>query len=176
VPNQVGFADLRPYFPGKKYIGADMLEGPGVDVILDMHNIDIPDGSAGTVLSLDTFEHVEYPRKALSEIYRILKPDGIFVLSSVMNFPIHDYPYDYWRFTPEAFKSLLKPFESSLVELCGDSNFPHIVVGIGFKGSVPAESIASFRSKINEWKETWKLPKKKKVRGIKKLLKKLRKS
>ncbi len=27
VPRQEGFADLRPFFPGRKYIGADMQEG-----------------------------------------------------------------------------------------------------------------------------------------------------
>ena len=28
VPGQEGFADLRPIFPNKKYIGCDIREGP----------------------------------------------------------------------------------------------------------------------------------------------------
>ena len=107
VAGQEGFADLRPFFSVKKYVGADMRKGPGVDVLLNLHNIDLPSKSVGTALVLDTFEHVEYPRKAIDELYRILKPNGIIIISSVMNFPIHDHPADYWRFTPEAFKSLL---------------------------------------------------------------------
>ena len=134
VLGQEGFADLRTLFPNKQYVGCDMREGPGVDKIIDLHDIDLPDESVGTALSLDTLEHVEYPYKAMDEIYRIILPDGIAVISSVMQFPIHDYPYDYWRFTPEAFKSLLKPFRHSFVGFAGDKDFPHTVLGIGFKG------------------------------------------
>lgn len=35
-------ADMRSFFPNKKYIGTDMREGLGVDVILNLHNIDLP--------------------------------------------------------------------------------------------------------------------------------------
>lgn len=146
VPGQEGFADLRPLFPGREYIGVDMRMGPGVDKVLDLHNIDLPAGSAGTVLCLDTLEHVEYPHRALDEIFRILKPEGMVIIASVMLFEIHDYPHDYWRFTPEAFKSILKPFSGSFVGFAGYEKFPHTVVGIGFKGAVPdlTQIIASY--------------------------------
>src|SRR5512147_449507 len=65
---QEGSADLRPLFPGKEYIGADTRESPGVDRVLDLHHLDLPDASVGTVLVIDTFEHVEFPRQAMAEI------------------------------------------------------------------------------------------------------------
>ncbi len=151
VPEQIGFADLRPLFRNKEYIGCDMREGPGVDKILDLHAIDIPSESVGTVLCFDTLEHVEYPRKALEEIHRILKPNGIAVISSVMDFPIHDHPYDYWRFTPEAFKSILKPFDKSFVGFQGNESFPHTIVGIGFKNDKP--SLTEFTEKYAKWQK-----------------------
>jgi SAM-dependent methyltransferase len=86
VLGQEDLADLRPFFPGKKYVGADMREGPGVDIILNLHHIDLPSDSIGTVLVMDTLEHVEFPRKAIKEVHRILKPHGILIISSVMNF------------------------------------------------------------------------------------------
>ncbi|MCD4706706.1 MAG: methyltransferase domain-containing protein [Candidatus Sabulitectum sp.] len=152
VPGQVGFADLRPLFGNREYAGCDMQEGPGVDKVLNLHSIDLPSESVGEVLCFDTLEHVEYPRKALDEIYRILKPDGIAVISSVMNFPIHDYPYDYWRFTPEAFKSLLNPFAGSFVGFQGSKHFPHTVVGIGFKGDTPPT--VQFIEKYDTWQRS----------------------
>ncbi len=152
VPGQIGFADLRSLFHDREYVGCDMQEGPGVDKLLNLHAIDLPSESAGAVLCFDTLEHVEYPRKALNEIHRILKPDGIAVISSVMNFPIHDYPYDYWRFTPEAFKSLLKPFTDSFVGFQGSRHFPHTVVGIGFKGDT--SSITQFAEKFDIWQKS----------------------
>lgn len=155
VPSQVGFADLRGYFPNKKYIGADMQGGPGVDMLLNLHCIDLPSESVGTVLILDTLEHVEFVRKAIDEVYRILKPNGVLVIASVMNFPIHDYPHDYWRFTPEAFRSLLRPFKSSFVDFVGEVSFPHTVVGVGFKNSIPDNLANDFKAKLQDWKCYW---------------------
>lgn len=151
VPEQIGFADLRPLFHNKEYIGCDMRKGPGVDKVLNLHAIDLPSESVGTVLCFDTLEHVEHPRMALKEIHRILQPDGIAVISSVMNFRIHDYPYDYWRFTPEAFKSILKPFSNSFVGFQGDEDFPHTIVGIGFKNCTP--SLTEFTEKYASWQK-----------------------
>ena len=155
VPGQEGFADLRPFFPGKTYVGADTQKGPGVDVVLDLHQIDLPSESAGSVLSLDTFEHVEYPRRSVEEIYRILKPQGIAVIVSVMNWPIHNFPQDYWRYTPEAFRSLLKPFGFSFVGYAGRDDFPETVVGIGVKGDLPMEVKHDFEVKFRSWKRRW---------------------
>lgn len=151
VTGQEELADLRPLFAGKEYVGADMREGLGVDKVLDLHQIDLPDESVGTVLCLETLEHVEYPHTAMREIHRILKPDGIAVISSAMFFRIHNYPYDYWRFTPEAFRSLLKPFTSAFVGYAGEESFPHTVVGIGFKGNPPA--LSEFEEKYQTWQK-----------------------
>ena len=151
VSGQEGFADLRPLFPEKEYIGCDMREGRGVDKVINLHDIALASESIGTVLCLDTLEHVEYPRRALREIHRILKPEGIAIITSVMNFQIHAYPCDYWRFTPEAFKSILKPFSSSFVGFAGIADFPHTVVGIGFKGQPP--QLQDFESKYKRWQK-----------------------
>lgn len=155
VPGQEGFADLRPLFPNKEYVGADMREGPGVDVILNLHNINVPSVSVRTVLILDTLEHVEFPRKAMEEVYRILKPNGILIVSSIMNFPIHDYPYDYWRFTPQGFKSLLKPFAFSFVDSVGNPEFPHTIVGLASKSFVSDNFMDGFMKQFEIWKQYW---------------------
>jgi 2-polyprenyl-3-methyl-5-hydroxy-6-metoxy-1,4-benzoquinol methylase len=155
VSGQEGFADLRPFFPNKEYVGCDIREGPGVDRILDLHHIELPSESVGTVLLLDTLEHVEFCRKALEEVHRVLKPNGLLVISSVMKFPIHDYPHDYWRFTPEGLKSLLKPFAFSFVDSVGDPEFPHTIVGLALKGSIPDNFMNEFVREFEIWKEYW---------------------
>ena len=159
VAGQEGFADLRPIFPNKEYVGCDMREGPGVDRVLNIHKIDLPSESVGTVFMLDTVEHVEFVRKAVEEVHRILEPNGTLVMTSVMNFPIHSHPYDYWRFTPEGFKSLLKPFSSMVVDAVGEKQFPHSVIGIGFKGAAPQdETMNDFVGKLDNWKKHWSEP------------------
>ena len=101
VDGQEGYANLRRLFAHKNYVGCDMRPGPGVDRVEDVTAISLPDESAGTVLCIETFEHVFEVSKAFNEVFRLLKPGGIFVITSPLNFRIHGYPDDYWRMTPE---------------------------------------------------------------------------
>jgi len=160
LPGFEDFADLRSFFKEKSYVGCDMREGRGVDKVLNLHNIDVPDGSVGTVITCDTLEHVEFPHTALTEIHRILKPGGMVFLSTVLDFRIHDSPADYWRFTPDGLKSLLKPFSFVFVGSVGRESFPHTVIAIGVKGSKNANlSLDLFLPKFEQWKKAWKNPK-----------------
>jgi len=157
VPGQEGFADLRPFFKHRAYVGCDIRNGTGVDKILNIHNVELASETAGMVMMLDTLEHVKNPHQAMSETYRILQPGGFAIISSVMDFPIHEYPHDYWRFTPDAFRILLEPFCESIVDYIGASHFPHTIVGIGRKDS----GIHSKRLlyQLSHWKKRFSEPK-----------------
>ena len=143
--------NLRPLLTGKDYIGCDMRKGPGVDKVLNLHEIDLPDNSVGTVFLMDTLEHVEYPHQALAEIHRILKPDGLVIMSSVLDFFIHQTPNDFWRFTPDGFRSLLKQFKHSHTGYYGRDIFPHSLIGVGFKGEQP--NIDNYLAHYKKWAE-----------------------
>jgi SAM-dependent methyltransferase len=153
VRGQEGIADLRPLFTGKKYIGADLRQGRGVDVICNMEDTKLGGGAAGTVLCLDTLEHVRNPIKAIQEMFRILNPQGFVVVSSCMNFPIHEHPGDYWRFTPAGLDLLLFPFAHKMIGYLGQKNNPHTVVGIASatRTTIPASFVRAF--------DTWKMVK-----------------
>jgi SAM-dependent methyltransferase len=99
-----------------------------------VHHLTFADDSVGTVISLETLEHVADPLRAVQEMHRILKPGGLLAISSLMFFPIHAHPWDYWRFTPEGFELLLAPFESKLVVAQGWDLMPEGVFGIAMKG------------------------------------------
>jgi SAM-dependent methyltransferase len=126
--------DLRPMFEGREFIGTDMREGPGVDRIEDLRRLSFGDGEVGTALCLDTLEHCEDPVGACRELARVVGEGGVCVISSVMLFGIHAYPSDYFRFTPEGFRSMLSGFDSSWVAGIGDPGIPFQVVGVGAKG------------------------------------------
>jgi len=144
VAGQEGYADLRPIFPGKRYVGCDLRIGVGVDRIEDLMGLSLGDETAGTVLILDTLEHVENCHRAMDEVYRILKPEGVLAISSVMLFPIHEYPSDYWRFTPEAFRLFLRRFQTALVSHEGEPEIPHTVFGLASKSRLPEHAVAEY--------------------------------
>src|SRR5262249_3759268 len=102
VKGQPGMIDLRGLFPGKAYTGLDFRAGPGVDCVASVEALPQADVSVGTVLALSTFEHVQRFWVGFSEVERVLRPDGVFVVALPFYFHVHAYPSDYWRFTPEA--------------------------------------------------------------------------
>ena len=127
--------DLRPLFAPHSLSGVDMRPGRGVDAVMDLRALTLPDASVGTALCLDTLEHCEDPPQACRELARVVAPGGICVLASVMLFGIHAYPSDYFRFTPAAFASLLgQGFDDVRVAGIGHPDFPSQVVGVGVKG------------------------------------------
>lgn len=134
---QEDIADLRKVFQASQHIGCDIQPGPGVDRIEDIHDLTFDDASVGTVICLETLEHVRDPLRAVQEMHRVLRPGGVLAISSLMFFPIHAHPWDFWRFTPEGFELLLEPFESKLVVAQGWDLMPEGVFGIGVKGPMP---------------------------------------
>jgi len=154
VEGQLDLIDVRPFFKGREYIGCDMRPGPGVDRVEDVSAIKMPDGSAGTVLCIETFEHVFEVRKAFDEVFRVLKPGGMFLITSPLNFRIHAYPDDYWRMTPSCLHRLMLNYEGLVVGFQGYHKFPHSVMAIGFKSPIPATFAAQAQKFIASY-ESW---------------------
>lgn len=132
IPGQESLANLRHFFPTTPYLGVDVREGPGVDVVASVEQLPFPPRSAGTVLAFSTFEHVARFWRGFDEVQRILRPDGVFVVSCPFHFHIHDHPSDYWRFTPEAFKLLLADYPTKLLGWHGPATRPWNVWAIAF--------------------------------------------
>jgi len=49
-------------------------------------------------------------------------------------------------------------FSFSVVESLGENNFPHSVVGVGFKNSISENTKNEFLEKISHWKTYWNNP------------------
>lgn len=65
----------------KQYVTAD-LESPLADMHFDIQQIPIADGEFDAVICNHIMEHVEDDRKAMSELYRILRPGGWGIILS----------------------------------------------------------------------------------------------
>lgn len=90
------------------YVGFDVLAGPNVDVVGDAHELSrhFPPGRFAAVMSLAVFEHLAMPWKAVIEINRVLRTGGLVFVNTPQTWPVHEVPWDFWRFTAYAWSSL----------------------------------------------------------------------
>ena len=86
------------------------------DFVCDLTDMNvINDQSLDCVVVLEVLEHVKNPQKALSEIFRVLKPGGKIILSTPFIFHIHAEPHDYWRFTHYGLSLMLEDFTDVII-------------------------------------------------------------
>ncbi len=78
APEQCFYKIFRK-MPHLTYITAD-LESPLADVKLDIQNMPFPDNKFDMVMCNHVLEHVPDDRKAISEIFRVLKKGGSAIL------------------------------------------------------------------------------------------------
>jgi len=122
---------------------------PCIDMICDITDMKpISDESIGLVLNLESLEHLPYPQKGIDEIHRVLRPDGLLILTTVMHFKIHRAPKDYWRFTPDGIELLLNRFKILDCALEGNLKRPKGIWVTAQKTSHPEEwgKLPSLRS------------------------------
>lgn len=132
-PDWESLCDLRPYFPGREYIGCDLRAGRGVDRIEDAERLTFDDSSVGTVLMFELLEHVRHPSAAIAEAHRVLREDGLLALSTPFSHPLHAFPDDYWRFTASGMHTLLAPFEDKVIFSLGPALKPAFIFAVGAK-------------------------------------------
>jgi SAM-dependent methyltransferase len=154
VDNQTDLIDLRSLFPGKQYVGVDFRAGPGVDCVANVEALPQPDASVGTVIALSTFEHVQRFWLGFNEVERVLRPDGVFLLSVPFYFHVHAYPNDYWRFTPAALDFLLARYLARIIGWHGAARRMANVWVVAFRDAArlpdPA-AIENYRRRIQEY-------------------------
>lgn len=151
VPGQEAVSDLRRLFPGKRFVGGDLEAGAGVDCRLDLQRLGLGDGAAGSVISLNTLEHVWDLFAAGREIERVLRPGGTLLVSSVFHFELHEYPADYWRMTDVALRRLFPGCASFVSGQQGNVNTPRATFGLGVRGAPEAFSglsLDAFRARL----------------------------
>lgn len=132
VASQEQIANLRAHIPRKQYVGIDMRPGPGVDSVENVERLPRGDRSIGSVLALNLFEHVQRFWRGFDEVQRVLRPDGVLLVSCPFHLHIHAYPNDYWRFTPEAFRMLLDKLPTKIIGFHGPAKRPLDVWAIAF--------------------------------------------
>jgi len=112
----------KPKDKVKKWIFADINDEYNPDIILDITNMEqIASNRIDVINAIELFEHVGDIKKGLSECYRVLKKNGVLIISIPFLFPIHADPFDFQRWTDYKWRIELRE--------CGFSIQNFIVMG-----------------------------------------------
>lgn len=90
---------------------SDIDPSRGPDLVDDISRSSIESNAFDAVVMMEVLEHVKEPSRAAAELHRILKPNGVLILSTPFVFPIHDRPFDFYRYTRHGLAYLFEPFE-----------------------------------------------------------------
>lgn len=114
-----GEAPYRPLFDHCEYLTQDWAEtvhpgGRTADVIADLETLPLPDRRFDAVVLTEVLEHVRRPVPTLTELARVLRPGGRLLVTVPFVCELHEEPYDFYRYTPYALRSMLEEsgFES----------------------------------------------------------------
>lgn len=126
----------KPYinlFTVSEYIGAD-IENEGhahdqeeIEILFDGKKLPVPDNSFDSAFSSEVFEHVFNPDETLQEIYRVLKPGALFLLSVPFVWNEHEVPNDYARYSSFGFPYLLKKNGFEIIEARKSGDFIKVI-------------------------------------------------
>jgi SAM-dependent methyltransferase len=132
-----------------EYFGCDIIQSSEncVDLLCPANNIPLPDGSFDTIISTQTIEHVEDHQGLVNEAFRLVNKGGYFIVSGPMYWPLHEEPYDFFRFTKHGFTYILEKagFKTITINANGGkwsvagqaflhALYPHVYGIKGFKG------------------------------------------
>ncbi len=105
------YSPYKELFKARRYFSLDRDFAFGPHLCSDIHQIGIQNDKIDAVLLFEVLEHILYPHQAIEEVYRVLKPNGLCILSTRFIFQYHPSPKDYYRFSQDALQALFEKFK-----------------------------------------------------------------
>lgn len=108
------------------YVGFDVLPGENVDICGDAHFLsEYVKQEVDAVSSQSTFEHLIMPWKVVEEINKVLRVGGLVFTQTHQTWPVHEAPWDFFRFSKEAWRGLFN--EASGFRIIGTAQCEPVV-------------------------------------------------
>jgi SAM-dependent methyltransferase len=124
---------IRPYVT--RYVGFDhpdtLHSHDTVDVWGTSTDLPFPDRSFDTVVAFQVLEHVEEPGATVREAFRVLRPGGVFIVTTPFMWGVHEAPRDFYRYTEYGLRHVLSTAGFAEIEIEAQSGV-WIMLGLRF--------------------------------------------
>jgi SAM-dependent methyltransferase len=111
-----GRGTIKNFLPkGTTYTGIDGAENSGADIVGDVHALPFKNESYDGVICTAVLEHVRDVDKVISEMHRVLKKDGVAIITIPFIHHYHKDPEDYRRLSHVGLKDILEKHGFSTV-------------------------------------------------------------
>lgn len=132
---EVGSLDVngsvRPFVMARgpaSYVGVDVVDGPGVDRVLDAVDLAATFGpdSFDVVISTEMLEHAEDWQAAIANMVAVLRPGGVLVWTTRSPGFAYHHPPDRWRYTQQAMAEILQRLLLEPLVVMDDPEYPGV--------------------------------------------------
>jgi SAM-dependent methyltransferase len=128
--------DRYPYsmqhlFPGTEFLCTDIVPDYGHTVV-DVTRMQF-DNEFDLILCISVLEHVVKPSLAATRLTAALRDGGCAVVAVPFVYPLHDEPYDFWRFTEHGLREVLSPFSSVEIRRRGPRKLPSGLLALAWR-------------------------------------------
>lgn len=95
-----------------RHVGTDIVAAPNVHVVGDAHHLSsmFRQDEFDAVYAAYVFEHLIMPWKVTIELNRIMKTGGLVLVLTHHTWPLHEQPWDFWRFSNQAWQALFNHY------------------------------------------------------------------
>lgn len=129
-----------------KYLNLDESTSP--DLVCDAGEIPLDDQSCDTILMCELLEHVYEPEKVVKEGYRLLKNEGILIITIPFLIPFHSDPCDYQRFTYQKLSQMLENYNFCKIEIFQHGSILSVIFDLFYAALCRSKNRGSFFNRI----------------------------
>ncbi len=101
-----------------------------VDVMASADDLPFAAESFDCVLATEVLEHCPDPAAVVREIARVLRPGGRAFVTTPFLVPLHEMPWDFYRYTPSALRHLAETFGLSVETIKPRGSYISVWMGV----------------------------------------------
>jgi len=116
----VGSGEPKRYaslFKYNKYITLDIDKKCKPDIVASAEKIPLDDESVDSIVCTQVLGDVRDFETAVKEFYRVLKKNGVVLLTESLLNELHSEPNDFWRFTSFSFRYIFKKNKFKIIKI-----------------------------------------------------------